>query len=70
MNDSLLKPQMNTIHHKAYILQTLNYSLTDSLMAVAIIHFVVATTYHKGQMISLMSKPQKKYDVGIHKRTW
>jgi len=30
---------------------------------------VVATTYHKGQMISLMSKPQKKYDVGIHKRT-
>ena len=30
---------------------------------------VVATTYHKGQMISLTSKPQKKYDVGIHKRT-
>ena len=30
---------------------------------------VVATTYYKGQMISLMSKPQKKYDVGIHKRT-
>jgi len=30
---------------------------------------VVATTYHKGQIISLTSKPQKKYDVGIHKRT-
>ena len=30
---------------------------------------VVATTYHKEQMISLTSKPQKKYDVGIHKRT-
>ena len=32
--------------------------------------YIVATTYHKEQMISLMSKPQKKYDVGIHKRTW
>ena len=30
---------------------------------------VVATTYHKGQMISLTSKSPKKYDVGIHKRT-
>jgi len=34
-----------------------------------VIKTVVATTYHKGQMISLTSKPQKKYDVGIHKRT-
>ena len=30
---------------------------------------VVATTYHKGQIVSLTSKPQRKYDVGIHKRT-
>ena len=30
---------------------------------------VVATTYHKGQMILLTSKPQEEYDVGFHKRT-
>ena len=42
-NDFPLEPQMNTIYHKAHILQTLNYSLTDSLMAIAIIHSLSKT---------------------------
>jgi len=43
MNDSSLEPQMNTIRYKAHILQTLNHSLTDSLVAVAIIHSLPET---------------------------
>ena len=43
-------------------------SSTRSLSALLLLP-VVATTYHEGQMILLTSKPQKKYDVGIHKRT-
>ena len=36
---------------------------------VRVVNTVVSTTYHKEQMILLTSKPQKKYDVGFHKRT-
>ena len=49
---------MNTIRHKAYILQTLNYSLTDSLMAVAIIHSL-SKTYSILKTI-LLSTPEDK----------
>jgi len=34
---------MNTICHKAYILQTFNHSLTDSLVAITIIHSLSET---------------------------
>ena len=57
-NDSLLKPQMNTIRHKAHILQTLNHSLTDSLVAIAIIHSL-PETYSILKTI-LLSTPEDK----------
>ena len=47
----------------------INLAFFPSRFRPPVILDVVATTYHKGQMISLTSKPQKKYDVGIHKRT-
>ena len=49
---------MNTIHHKAHILQTLNHSLTDSLVAVSIIHFL-SKTYSTLKTI-LLSTPEDK----------
>ena len=58
MNDSPLEPQMNTIRHKAHILQTLNHSLTDSLMAIAIIHSL-PETYSTLKTI-LLSTPEDK----------
>ena len=58
MNNSLLEPQMNTICHKAYIFQTLNHSLTDSLVAVAIIHSL-PETYSTLKTI-LLSTPEDK----------
>jgi len=58
MNDSPLEPQMNTICHKAHILQTLNHSLTDSLVAIAIIHSL-PKTYSILKTI-LLSTPEDK----------
>jgi len=58
MNDSPLEPQMNTICHKAHILQTLNHSLTDSLMAITIIHSL-SKTYSTLKTI-LLSTPEDK----------
>ena len=49
---------MNTIHHKAHILQTLNHSLTDSLVAVTIIHSL-PKTYSTLKTI-LLSTPEDK----------
>jgi len=49
---------MNTICHKAYILQILNHSLTDSLVAVAIIHSL-SETYSTLKTI-LLSTPKDK----------
>ena len=49
---------MNTIHYKAHILQTLNYSLTDSLMAIVIIHSL-SKTYSTLKTI-LLSTPENK----------
>jgi len=49
---------MNTIHHKAHILQILNHSLTDSLVAVAIIHSL-PETYSTLKTI-LLSTPEDK----------
>ena len=43
MNNFLLELRINTIHHKAHILQTLNHSLTDFLVAVTIIHSLPET---------------------------
>ena len=57
-NDSPLEPQMNTIHHKAHILQTLNHFLTGSLVAVAIIHSLFET-YSTLKTI-LLSTPEDK----------
>ena len=57
-NNSPLKPQMNTIRHKAHILQTLNHSLTDSLVAIAIIHSL-PETYSTLKTI-LLSTPENK----------
>ena len=57
-NNSPLEPQMNTIHHKAHILQTLNHSLTDSLVAIAIIHSL-PKTYSTLKTI-LLSTPKDK----------
>ena len=58
MNDSPLKLQMNTICHKAHILQTLNHSFTDFLMAVAIIHSLPKT--YSTLKIILLSTPEDK----------
>ena len=58
MNNSPLEPQMNTIHHKAYILQTLNHSLTDFLMAIVIIYSLFKT-YSTLKTI-LLSTPEDK----------
>jgi len=58
MNDSPLEPQMNTICHKAHILQTLNHSLTDSLMVITIIHSF-PETYSTLKTI-LLSTPEDK----------
>jgi len=58
MNDSPLEPQMNTIHHKAHILQTFNHSLTDSLVAVTII-YSLPKTYSTLKTI-LLSTPEDK----------
>ena len=58
MNNSSLELQMNTICHKAYILQTLNHSLTDSLIAIAIIHSL-PETYSTLKTI-LLSTPEDK----------
>jgi len=58
MNNSPLKLQMNTIHHKAHIFQTLNHSLTDSLVAVTIIHSL-PETYSTLKTI-LLSTPEDK----------
>ena len=49
---------MNTICHKAYILQTLNHSLTDSLVAITIIHSLFKT-YSTLKTI-LLSTPKDK----------
>ena len=49
---------MNTICHKAYILQTLNHSLTDSLVAITIIHSLFET-YSTLKTI-LLSTPKDK----------
>jgi len=49
---------MNTIYHKAHILQTLNHSLTDSLVAIAIIHSL-SKTYSTLKTI-LLSTPEDK----------
>jgi len=49
---------MNTIHHKAHILQTFNHSLTDSLMAVTII-YSLPKTYSTLKTI-LLSTPKDK----------
>ena len=49
---------MNTIRHKAHILQTLNHSLTDSLMAIAII-YSLPKTYSTLKTI-LLSTPEDK----------
>jgi len=49
---------MNTICYKAHILQTLNYFLTDSLIAVAIIHSL-PETYSTLKTI-LLSTPKDK----------
>ena len=57
-NDSPLEPQMNTIRHKAHILQTLNHSLTDSLVAITIIHSL-PKTYSTLKTI-LLSTPEDK----------
>ena len=57
-NDSPLEPQMNTICHKAHIFQILNYSLTDSLVAIAIIHSL-PETYFTLKTI-LLSTPEDK----------
>ena len=57
-NNSPLKLQMNTIRHKAHILQTLNHSLTDSLVAIAIIHSL-PETYSTLKTI-LLSTPENK----------
>jgi len=57
-NDSSLEPQMNTICHKAHILQTPNYSLTDFLMAVTII-YSLPKTYSTLKTI-LLSTPEDK----------
>ena len=43
MNDSPLELQMNIIRYKAHILQTLNHSLTDSLVAITIIYSLPKT---------------------------
>ena len=61
-NNFLLKPQMNTIHHKAYILQILNYFLTDSLIAIAII-YSLPETYSILKTI-LLSTPEDKLSSG------
>ena len=57
-NNSPLKLQINTIHYKAHILQTLNHSLTDSLVAIAIIHSL-PKTYSTLKTI-LLSTPEDK----------
>ena len=49
---------MNTICHKAHILQTLNYSLTDSLVAVAII-YSLSKTYSTLKTILLFTPEDK-----------
>ena len=49
---------MNTIHHKAHILQTFNHSLTDSLVAIAII-YSLPKTYSTLKTI-LLSTPKDK----------
>ena len=49
---------MNTICHKAHILQILNYSLTDSLIAIAII-YSLPKTYSILKTI-LLSTPEDK----------
>ena len=53
---------MNTIHHKAYILQILNYFLTDSLIAIAII-YSLPETYSILKTI-LLSTPEDKLSSG------
>ena len=63
INNSFLKPQMNTIHHKAHILQTLNHSLTNSLMAIAIIHSL-PETYSTLKTI-LLSTPEDKLSSNV-----
>ena len=54
---------MNTIHHKAHILQTLNHSLTNSLMAIAIIHSL-PETYSTLKTI-LLSTPEDKLSSNV-----
>ena len=49
---------MNIIHHKAYILQTLNHSLTNSLVVVTIVHSL-PETYSILKTI-LLSTPEDK----------
>ena len=49
---------MNTICHKAHILQTLNHSLTDSLVAITII-YSLSETYSTLKTI-LLSTPEDK----------
>ena len=39
------------------------------LIALQYVHYCCGNHLSQGQMISLTSKPQRKYDVGIHKRT-
>ena len=58
MNNSPLKLQINTICHKAHILQTLNHSLTDSLMAIAII-YSLPKTYSTLKTILLFTPEDK-----------
>jgi len=55
---------MNTIHHKAHTLQTLNHSLTDSLVAVAIIHSL-PKTYFTLKTILLFTSEDKLSSNGI-----
>ena len=49
---------MKTIHYKAHILQTLNHSLTNSLVAIAIIHSLPET--YSTLKIILLSTPEDK----------
>jgi len=57
-NDSPFELQMNIICYKAHIFQTLNHALTNSLIAVVIIHSL-SETYSTSKTI-LLSTPEDK----------
>ena len=55
---------MNTICHKAYILQILNHTLTNSLIAIAII-YSLSKTYSISKTIQLSTSEDKLSTDGI-----